>query len=243
MTAHGTSSHGSVPRGDNPVVRLVARARPDRGAGRRRCGSRRPSTATSRPRRATRPASHRTWLADARRRAPERGRAAWLLSEPERNALLRNTITPTVLDGSAKTNIIPQTPRPSSTSGSCPTRTPSPSGGSWSDVIGDPTITLESIGDMAPRYDAPLDTEMFHAIERVAGGCCPASRSPRPRAPAPATGPTRPPPASSATASIPGWSSWRRAVAGPRERRAAVAGEYGVRAAAVCGDADGDAGR
>ena len=40
-------------------------------------------------------------------------------------------------------------------------------------VIADPKITLESIGDMAPRYDAPLDTELFHAIERVAGRLLP----------------------------------------------------------------------
>jgi acetylornithine deacetylase/succinyl-diaminopimelate desuccinylase-like protein len=39
--------------------------------------------------------------------------------------------------------------------------------------IGDPKIRMEPIGDVAPAYDAPLDTELFHAIERAAGRMLP----------------------------------------------------------------------
>jgi acetylornithine deacetylase/succinyl-diaminopimelate desuccinylase-like protein len=50
----------------------------------------------------------RKYLADPRTALKSPAGRAWLLSEPERNALLRNTISPTVLVGSNKTNTIPQ---------------------------------------------------------------------------------------------------------------------------------------
>ena len=40
-------------------------------------------------------------------------------------------------------------------------------------IIADPRIEIQAIGDMAPRYSAPLDTEMFKALERVAGRLLP----------------------------------------------------------------------
>ena len=107
ITAHGTSSHASVPSGDNPVVRLVRAL--DRIAGWETPVRLTPAVERyfkSQARDET--GRHRTWLADpAAALRSEEGRA-WLLSDPRRNALLRNTITPTVLTGSAKTNVIPQ---------------------------------------------------------------------------------------------------------------------------------------
>src|SRR5262245_17745240 len=108
ITAHGTASHASVPSGDNPVDRLV------------RALSR--ISAWETPVRLT-PAVERyfksmardetgrqqAWLADPAAALRSRDGRAWLLSDPRRNALLRNTITPTVLTGSTKTNVIPQT--------------------------------------------------------------------------------------------------------------------------------------
>jgi acetylornithine deacetylase/succinyl-diaminopimelate desuccinylase-like protein len=107
LVARGTTSHGSVPLGDNPVDRLVralhrilayetpvkltpavdrffkAQARDETGAG-------------------------KAWLSNAAAALATKEGRAWILSQPERNALLRSTITPTVLQGSEKTNIIPQ---------------------------------------------------------------------------------------------------------------------------------------
>ena len=40
-------------------------------------------------------------------------------------------------------------------------------------LFADPKIEIEAIGDMAPPYSAPLDTEMFRALERVAGRVLP----------------------------------------------------------------------
>lgn len=172
MVARGTASHGSVPLGDNPVERLV------RALGR--------ITAWRTPLRLT-PAvdrffkaqsryetgERRGWLADAAGALRTRRGRAWILSEPERNALLRNTVTPTVLTGSDKTNSIPQQASAELDIRLLPDEDTTAFRQALERVIADPKISLESIGDMAPRYDAPLDTEMFRAIEQVAGRLLP----------------------------------------------------------------------
>jgi acetylornithine deacetylase/succinyl-diaminopimelate desuccinylase-like protein len=172
MVVEGTTSHGSVPLGDNPVERLVqALAR---------------ITAWQTPVRLT-PAvdrffkaqsryqtgEHRTWLADAAKALRTRRGRAWLLSEPERNALLRNTITPTVLKGSDKTNIIPQEASAELDIRLLPDEDTTVFRRQLERVIADPKIRLESIGDVPPRYDAPLDTPLFQAIERAAARLLP----------------------------------------------------------------------
>jgi acetylornithine deacetylase/succinyl-diaminopimelate desuccinylase-like protein len=172
MVVKGTASHGSVPLGDNPVERLV------RALGR--------IVAYQTPVRLT-PAVDRFFKAQAR---DETGQAkawlsnaaaalktargkAWLLSQPERAALLRNTITPTVLKGSEKTNIIPQEASVELDIRLLPDEDTVAFRRTLERLIADPRIELEAIGDMAPRYDAPLDTEMFKALERVAGRMLP----------------------------------------------------------------------
>jgi acetylornithine deacetylase/succinyl-diaminopimelate desuccinylase-like protein len=172
ITAHGTSSHASVPTGDNPVDRLVR-------ALSRISAWETPVHLTPAVERYFKSMARdetgrqRTWLADpaAALRTPE-GRA-WLLSDPRRNALLRNTITPTVLTGSTKTNVIPQTASAELDIRLLPDQDTVAFRRELERVIGDSAITLESIGDVTQPYSVPLDTEMFHAIERVAGRMLP----------------------------------------------------------------------
>jgi acetylornithine deacetylase/succinyl-diaminopimelate desuccinylase-like protein len=172
MIARGTASHGSVPLGDNPVDRLVralARIQAWETPVRLTPAVERFFRAQSRDQ----TGDARVWLADpAAALRSKRGRA-WLLGEPDRNALLRNTITPTVLKGSDKTNIIPQEASVELDIRLLPDQDTVAFRRELERVIGDSTIRLEAIGDMAPRYDAPLDTEMFRAIERVAGRLLP----------------------------------------------------------------------
>jgi len=166
MVATGTTSHGSVPLGDNPVDRLI-------GALHRITSWETPLRLTPAVDRFFQAQSrdqtgeHRAWLADAGAALrSDRGRA-WLLGEPGRNALLRNTITPTVLKGSDKTNIIPQEASVELDIRLLPDEDTTAFRRELEQLIGDPKIRLESIGDLAPRYDAPLDTELFQALERV----------------------------------------------------------------------------
>jgi acetylornithine deacetylase/succinyl-diaminopimelate desuccinylase-like protein len=172
MIAHGTASHGSVPLGDNPVERLVralARLSAWETPVRLTPAVDRFFKAQSRYETGER----RAWLANASRALrTSRGRA-WLLGEPERNALLRNTVTPTVLAGSDKTNSIPQQASAELDIRLLPDQDTTVFRRELERVIADTGLTLESIGDMAPRYDAPLDTPLFQAIERVAGRLLP----------------------------------------------------------------------
>ena len=150
------------------------------------------------------------WLSDAAAALKTKEGRAWILSEPERNALLRATITPTVLQGSEKTNIIPQEASVELDIRLLPDEDTVAFRRTLERLIADPKIRIESIGDMAPPYSAPLDTDMFLALERVAGRVLPgvpvatpvsAGASDRPYWTA--AGPSR-------TVSIPGWWSWRR---------------------------------
>jgi acetylornithine deacetylase/succinyl-diaminopimelate desuccinylase-like protein len=172
MVARGTTSHGSVPLGDNPVDRLV------RALNRIQAWET-PVRLTPAVDRFFKAQSRdqvgegRAWLADAGAALKTGQGRAWLLAEPERNALLRNTITPTVLTGSEKTNIIPQEASAELDIRLLPDQDTTEFRRALERVIGDSTIRLEAIGDLAPRYDAPLDTEMFRAIERVAGRLLP----------------------------------------------------------------------
>jgi acetylornithine deacetylase/succinyl-diaminopimelate desuccinylase-like protein len=172
LVARGTTSHGSVPQGDNPVDRLIraldrivdyqtpvrltpavdrffkAQARDQTGPG-------------------------KAWLANAAAALETKEGRAWILSQPERNALLRTTITPTVLRGSENTNVIPQEASVELDIRLLPDEDTVAFRRTLERLIADPKIRIESIGDMAPPYSAPLDTDMFHALERVAGRVLP----------------------------------------------------------------------
>jgi acetylornithine deacetylase/succinyl-diaminopimelate desuccinylase-like protein len=161
-----------VPLGDNPVDRLVT-------ALARLVAWRTPVRLT--------PAVDRFFKAQARYETGERRRwlsnagaalaspsgRAWLLSSPERNALLRATVTPTVLTGSNKTNVIPQEASAEIDIRLLPDEDTTAFRRELLRVLADPKLTLVTIGDVAPRFDAPLDTPLFHAIERVAGRMLP----------------------------------------------------------------------
>ena len=172
LVAKGTTSHGSVPMGDNPVERLV------HAIGR--------ITAYQTPVRLT-PAVDRffkaqardetgpgkAWLSNAAAALKTRRGRVWLLSSPERNALLRTTITPTVLRGSDATNTIPQEASAELDIRLLPDEDTVAFRRTLDRLIADPKIEVEALGDVPPTYSAPLDTEMFRAIERVAGRMLP----------------------------------------------------------------------
>lgn len=173
LVVEGKTSHGSVPIGDqNPVPRLA------RALNR--------VSAWQTPVRLT-PAVERffkamardetsegkRWLADPRSALRSTAGRAWLTKEPERNALLRNTISPTVLLGSNKTNTIPQVASAELDIRLLPDEDPQAFLRQLVRVIGDSAVRLEEIIPITPRYDAPLGTPLFRAIERVAAELLP----------------------------------------------------------------------
>jgi acetylornithine deacetylase/succinyl-diaminopimelate desuccinylase-like protein len=172
LVVKGTTSHGSVPLGDNPVERLVQ-------AVTRFLAYQTPVRLTPAVDRFFKAQARdqtgqaKIWLSDAAAALKTKRGRAWLLGEPERNALLRATITPTVLQGSEKTNIIPQEASVELDIRLLPDEDTVAFRKTLERLIADPRVEIEAIGDMAPPYSAPLDTEMFRAIERVAGRLLP----------------------------------------------------------------------
>jgi acetylornithine deacetylase/succinyl-diaminopimelate desuccinylase-like protein len=174
LVVEGKTSHGSVPIGDqNPVPRLAR-------AIERVSAWQTPLHLTPAVERffkalATIETSSegRKYLADPRTALKSPAGRAWLLSEPERNALLRNTISPTVLVGSNKTNTIPQRATAELDIRLLPDEDPAAFTKELRRIIADTSVELEEIAPIPPRYDAPLDTELFKAIEHVAGELLP----------------------------------------------------------------------
>jgi acetylornithine deacetylase/succinyl-diaminopimelate desuccinylase-like protein len=166
LVVKGKASHGSVPTRDNPVphlarvlARIAAWETPIRV-----------TPAVDRFFKAQAQAEtgqHRIWLQDAAAALRTKRGRAWLLSEPERNALLRNTISPTVLVGSNKTNTIPAEASAELDIRLLPDQDTLSFRRELLRVIADTSISLSLIGDIPRRFSAPLDTELARVVERV----------------------------------------------------------------------------
>jgi acetylornithine deacetylase/succinyl-diaminopimelate desuccinylase-like protein len=81
---------------------------------------------------------------------------------------MRNTISPTVLLGSNKTNTIPQFASAELDIRLLPDEDPAAFLTQLTRVIGDTSVKLQEISPLPPRFDAPLATDLFTAIEHVA---------------------------------------------------------------------------
>jgi carboxypeptidase PM20D1 len=116
---------------------------------------------------------HRRWLGDvaAALRDP-RGRA-WLVSDPDRNALLRNTVSITVLTGSNKTNTIPQQASAELDIRLFADQDTVAFRRALVRVIGDPRVKVETMAEVPPAFSAPLDTELYRDIADVARAMVP----------------------------------------------------------------------
>ena len=172
LVVKGVASHGSAPTPHNPVPRL-ARILARIGAWQTPL---RVTPAVDRYFKAqakVETGERRRWLADAAAALKTRQGRAWLLSDPDRNALVRNTISPTVLVGSNKTNTIPSQASAELDIRLLPDEDTVAFRRELLRVIADTAVSLTMIGDMAPPFSAPLDTEMSRAIESTAARLLP----------------------------------------------------------------------
>jgi acetylornithine deacetylase/succinyl-diaminopimelate desuccinylase-like protein len=173
LTVNGVGSHGSQPTPYNPVPRLariIARI----------AAWQTPLELTPAVERyfkaQARQATGRAhvWLANPAVALRTREGRAWLLSEPERNALLRNTISPTVLVGSDKINSIPSEASVDLDIRLMPDQDPVAFKRQLLRVIADTGARLTPFkSSLSPKYNAPLNTEMVRAIERTVGRLLP----------------------------------------------------------------------
>jgi acetylornithine deacetylase/succinyl-diaminopimelate desuccinylase-like protein len=172
LVVAGKSSHGSVPTPDNPVphlARVLARIAAWETPVRLTPAVDRFFKAQAQ----AETGQHRRWLQDAAAALKTPSGRAWLLGEPERNALLRNTISPTVLVGSNKTNTIPAEASAELDIRLLPDQDTVAFRRELLRVIGDTSVKLSLIGDIPRRFSAPLDTELARAIERTANRLLP----------------------------------------------------------------------
>jgi acetylornithine deacetylase/succinyl-diaminopimelate desuccinylase-like protein len=167
LTVKGIPSHGSRPTKHNPVPRLVA-------ALDRLARYQTPLHVTPGVDKFFRDISRRytgeqrEWLANVRVALGNPRARTWILGDVYWNAILRNTIALTGLQGSNKTNVIPAEATADVDIRLLPDADPATVLTSLKQVVGDTAVTWTPL--LAPKtpLENPIETDLFHAIERAA---------------------------------------------------------------------------
>jgi acetylornithine deacetylase/succinyl-diaminopimelate desuccinylase-like protein len=166
LVARGVPSHGSRPTKQNPVVHLVAAL--DRlaryetplhvvpGVARYFAALSREYTGEQ----------HR-WLSDVAAAIKVPAARAWLTNDVYWNAILRNTISLTVLTGSNKNNVIPPEASAVVDIRLLPDQDPEVFLAEIRRVVADTTVEIIPPATRKGRMDNPIDTDLFRAVERA----------------------------------------------------------------------------
>jgi acetylornithine deacetylase/succinyl-diaminopimelate desuccinylase-like protein len=167
LSVKGIASHGSRPTPHNPVPRLIA-------ALDRLARYQTPLHVTPGvdkffrdiARRYT--GEQRQWLANVRVALGNPRARDWILGDVYWNAILRNTVTLTGLQGSNKTNVIPAEATADVDIRLLPDADPAAVLASLQRVVGDSGVSWTPL--LAPKtpLESPIETELFRAIERAA---------------------------------------------------------------------------
>ena len=166
LTVRGIPSHGSRPTKHNPVPRLVR-------ALARLANYETPLHVTPGVDKYFRDISRsytgekRSWLANIRQAVTIPRARTWILSDVYWNAILRNTISLTVLQGSNKTNVIPAEATADVDIRLLPDQKPDSVLRVLKAVVNDTAVHWTPL--LAPKtpLENPVDTDLFRAIERA----------------------------------------------------------------------------
>lgn len=167
LTVRGVPSHGSRPTRDNPVPRLVR-------ALHRLAAFETPLEPTPGVRKYFRDISRtytgerRAWLANVDSAITVPRAREWLTSDVYWNAILRNTITLTGLQGSNKTNVIPAEATADIDIRILPSTDAQAFLAQLKGVVNDTAVHWETLLEPKAPLESPTDTELFRAIERAA---------------------------------------------------------------------------
>jgi acetylornithine deacetylase/succinyl-diaminopimelate desuccinylase-like protein len=167
LTVKGIPSHGSRPTRHNPVPRLVT-------ALDRLARYQTPLHVTPGVDKFFRDISRRytgeerLWLANVRAALGNPRARDWILGDVYWNAILRNTIAITGLQGSSKTNVIPAEATADIDIRLLPDADPAAVLASLKQVVGDTAIAWTPLLTPKTPLENPIDTDLFRAIERAA---------------------------------------------------------------------------
>ena len=167
VVAHGTPGHGSVQREDTAPNRLV------RALEKIRTWSP-PLTVTpvvERYFRAMAPTlgpELQPLYVDLRRAIADPAARELLAKNPRHYALLRNTISITVLEGSSKTNVIPPVARAELDVRLLPGKDPQAFLAEIRQVAGEKDVEIKPLGIGWPAPESTLDSDLFRAITKIA---------------------------------------------------------------------------
>lgn len=167
LTVKGVPSHGSRPTKQNPVPRLVAAL--DRIAHYETPLHVTPGVAKYlRDISGEYSGEQRAWLADAAKAIRDPRARAWLTSNVYWNAILRNTISLTVLSASNKTNVIPPEASAELDIRLLPDADADRFLATLERVVNDTAVHFTPIVTPKAAMENPIDTDLFRAIERAA---------------------------------------------------------------------------
>jgi acetylornithine deacetylase/succinyl-diaminopimelate desuccinylase-like protein len=175
ITVHGTPSHGSRPTKQNPVPHLVdALARLGHYETALHVT---PGVAKYfRDIAPQYPAPQRAWLSDVATALADSSARTWITDNVYWNAILRNTISLTVLTGSNKTNVIPAEASAEVDIRILPDQDTDAVRAELVRVVGDTAVHWATMFPPKAPLDSPIETDLFRAIIRAAG-----ERDPRAR--------------------------------------------------------------
>ncbi|MDQ6635898.1 MAG: M20/M25/M40 family metallo-hydrolase [Gemmatimonadota bacterium] len=167
LTVKGTPSHGSRPTRENPVPRLVA-------ALNRIARYETPLHVTPGVEKFFHDISRNysgeraAWLFDVKTALNEPRARDWILRDVYWNAILRNTISLTGLQGSNKTNVIPAEASAEIDVRLLPDQSPDTMLATLKRIVADTAVHFQTL--LAPKasFESPVNTDLFRAVERAA---------------------------------------------------------------------------
>ena len=167
ITVHGVASHGSRPTKQNPVPRLIE-------ALHRLAQYQTPLHVTPGVAKYFHDIApqysgqQRVWLSDVAAALQQPVARAWITDNVYWNAILRNTISLTVLSASNKTNVIPAEASAEIDIRLLPDQDTAAVRAELVRVVGDSGVHWETMYPPKPPLESPIETDLFRAIVRAA---------------------------------------------------------------------------
>ena len=113
------------------------------------------------------PEPRRSWLANVKQGLTNPQAREWILDDIYWNAILRNTISITGLQGSNKTNVIPAEATADIDIRLLPDTDPATMLATLKRIVNDTAVHFSTLIDPKPPLENPIETDLFRAIERA----------------------------------------------------------------------------